>query len=70
MRAPAARQVGLERIRIDCVVEDEQDALALVLQPLHHGGERRLLLVVGGDPAEPDAERDEVGAHARARSAP
>ena len=63
LRAPAARQVGLERIGIDRVVEDEQDALALVPQPLHHRGERRLLLLVGGDPPEPHAEPDEIGAH-------
>ena len=64
LRAPAARQVGLERIRIDRIVEDEQDALALVPQPLHHGGERRFLLVVRRYPVEPHAERDEIGAHA------
>ena len=33
-------------------------------QPLHHDRQRRLLLVVGADPAEPHAERHQIGAHA------
>ena len=37
----------------------EQNALALVAQPLHHGSERRFLLVVRADPAQPNAERDQ-----------
>ena len=58
----AARQIGLERSRVDRIVEDEQDALALMAQAFHDGGDRRLLLVVRADPGEADAECDQVGA--------
>ena len=34
------------------------------------GGERRLLLLVRGDPAEPHAEGDEIGAHGRSALRP
>jgi hypothetical protein len=33
-----------------------------VPQALHHGGDRRLLLVVRADPAKPDAKPDKIGA--------
>ena len=33
-------------------------------QPFHHGRERRLLLIVRADPAQPHADRDEVATHA------
>jgi hypothetical protein len=33
-----------------------------VAQPLHHGSKGGLFLVIGADPAEPHAERDEIGA--------
>ena len=64
LAAAAARQVGLERVGIRRIVEDEQDAFALVPQPLHHHRKRRRLLVVGADPAEPHPERHQIGAHA------
>jgi hypothetical protein len=63
-RHAAARQIGLERVGIDGVVVDQQNALALVHKPLHYGLERRLLLLVGRHPVEPHAQRHEIGAHA------
>ena len=54
----AAGQIGFQRIGIGRIVVDEQNALALVAQALHHGGNRWLLLVVRPDPAEPDAKPD------------
>src|SRR5262249_26102146 len=50
---------------IDRIIENEQDAFALVAQSLHHGSERRLLLVICGRPAEPHPEGNEIGARAR-----
>jgi hypothetical protein len=59
----AGRQIGLEAHRVDRVVVNEQNPLAFVAQPLAHVGQRRLLLLVGGDRAEAHAERNEIGAH-------
>ena len=69
-RRAAGRQVGLERLGIERIVEDQQDAFALVPQPLSHRGKRRLLLLVGRHPAEPHAKPDQVGAHAVRRLRP
>ena len=44
--APPCGRIRLQRVGIGRVVEDKQEALALVAQPLHHRGERRLLLLV------------------------
>ena len=50
-RRAAGRQVGLERLGVERIVVDQQDAFALVPQPLPHGGKRRLLLLVGRRPS-------------------
>jgi hypothetical protein len=60
--AYAARQVGLEFIDINRIV-DEQGPIALIARPLHNIGEHIILLVVRANPAEPYAERDAIGAH-------
>jgi hypothetical protein len=52
-------------IALSNFVEYQQNAVALAAQPLLHGGKGGLFLVVGADPAEPHAERDEIGANER-----
>jgi hypothetical protein len=69
-RGAGARQTGHERIRIDRIVVDKQNTFALRAQPLHHGGERRGLLLIGGDPAHSNAERYKIGAQAGVRLRP
>ena len=61
MQSAARRQKILERGRVDGVVENQQQPLALMPQALHHDLERRPLLLVRRDPAEPRAERNEIG---------
>jgi hypothetical protein len=57
-RRAAARQIRLERVRVDCVIEDEQDSLAFLAELLHYGAECGLLSFLGTDPAQPQPERD------------
>ena len=64
-RRPAARQIGKQRIGIDRIVEDQQDAVALMPQPLADRGQGRRFLLVRGDPAEPHPERRQIGAQRR-----
>jgi hypothetical protein len=65
-----AAQKGFDLIRVDRVVIDEQNAFALMPQLLHHGGERGLLLILRANPAEPYAERHQIGAHGGVRLRP
>src|SRR5271165_818352 len=70
MRAARGWDVRLGVTRVDRVVEDEQEPLTLVTQPVADLGERRLFLLIRPDPAKPDAERDEIGAHRVRRRGP
>ena len=59
MGCAAPRQIGAQRLRLGRIVEDEQDTLIFMSQPLQRGGERRLLLIVCADPAEPQTKGHE-----------
>ena len=64
-RRPARRQIGFEARRVDRVVIDQQQPVALVPQPLAHFVERWFLFLVDSDPAKPHPKRNEIGAHGR-----
>src|SRR5262249_37835517 len=64
-RALSDQKRRVERIGIDGVVVDEEDALSLLAQSLHHSTKRGLLLLIGSNPPKPHAQRDEISTHCR-----
>src|SRR5262249_35675519 len=63
LTSPTAREIRFERVRIDGIIVDEENAVALIAQPLHHSDKYALLVFVRADPAEAQSECDEIGAH-------
>src|ERR1700730_2840010 len=70
VRSTATRQIGLERVGINRVVEDEKEPLALMPQPFHHCLNCQLLILVRADPAQPDAKTEKVIAQGGLRLRP
>ena len=54
--APPRGRNGVRALRVDSVVVDDQQPLALAAEPLEDARERLLFLCVGCDPAEPHAD--------------
>ena len=65
LRTATQRQIGLQRVRLDGVVVDQQNAIALFAQSLHNSSERRSFLLISGYPGKPHAEGDETSPHSR-----
>jgi hypothetical protein len=62
---PSKRQIRPQRAGIDRIVIDQQNAIALVSQPLHDRRDRRVFLCFRIDPAKSDTEPDQIGTRAR-----
>jgi hypothetical protein len=61
--APPRGKALSDFIRIGGVVVDEQEAVTLVAQSLHHRDNGRFLRRICSDATKPHAETDEIGAH-------